>query len=156
MLPEHGIVHHEVALVVCGVEPGEIVVEASAGGDDDVDHVVLDHVDDDPAGSGGHDACREGEDLEAALLLDHLLGDVGRIGELLCGETSGFAHLGQEIVDGHSLGCFDVFHCDFLERLAFGFAFGCHFVTEFASPTTLIRVSRGRVPYMSIPTYPWR
>ena len=96
------------------------MVEGSAGGDDDIYHVVPDHVDDDTAGSGGHDACGEGQDLEAPLLLDHGSGDVRRIRELLCGESSGASHGLEHLVDGHSLLDLDVFNCDQFEFLFIG------------------------------------
>ena len=108
LVPEHGVVHHEVALVVVGEGPGQVVVQGTAGGDDQVDHVVLDHVDDDTAGTGRHDACGEGQDPEAALLLDHRLGDVGGVRQLLGGESARAAHGLEHLVDSHSLRYFDV------------------------------------------------
>ena len=115
LLPQHGIVHLEVALVVGGEGPGEVVVQGPAGGDDEVDHVVLDHVDDDAAGSSGHDAGREGQDLEAVLVLDHGLGDVGGVRQLLGGESSGASHGLEHLLDGHSLLHFDVLNGDQFE-----------------------------------------
>ena len=120
LVPEHGVVHHEVALVVVCECPGQVVVEGSAGGDDDIDHVVPDHVHDDSAGSGGHDACGEGQDLEATLLLDHGCGDVCCIGQFLGGESSRTSHGLEHLVDGHSLFDLDVFNCDQFEFLFAG------------------------------------
>ena len=115
LVPQLGVVHVEVALVVGGEGPGEVVVQGSAGRYDEVDHVVLDHVDYDSAGSGRHYAGGEREDLEAPLLLDHGLGDVGGIGELLGGESAGASHSAKHLVDGHAFGNFDVLNRNKLE-----------------------------------------
>ena len=112
---DHELAEFGVACAVLVLVAGDVVVEAEgfeevliddvgAGGDDGVDHVVADEVDEDLLEAGGDEGAGEAEDDAAVGVAEHHVVDVGGAG----GITRGVGHVGHRVDDRDDVVLLDV------------------------------------------------
>ena len=112
---DHQLAEVGVARAVLVLVAGDVVVEAEgleevlvddvgAGGDDGVDHVVADEVDEDLLEAGGDERAGEAEDDAAVGVAEHHVVDVGGA----VGVTRGVGHVGHGVDQGHDVVLLDV------------------------------------------------
>ena len=112
---DHQLAEVGVACAVLVLVAGDVVVEAEgleevlvddvgAGGDDGVDHVVADEVDEDLLQAGGDEGAGEAEDDAAVGVAEHHVVDVGGAG----GVTRGVGHVVHGVDQGDDVVLLDV------------------------------------------------
>ena len=134
---DHELAEVGVACAVLVLVAGDVVVEAEgleevlvddvgAGGDDGVDHVVADEVDEDLLQAGGDEGAGEAEDDAAVGVAEHHVVDVGGAG----GVTRGVGHVGHGVDEGDDVVLLDV---EVLDGAGEEFFFGRHGSTRIST-----------------------
>ena len=112
---DHQLAEFGVACAVLVLIAGDVVVEAEgleevlvddvgAGGDDGIDHVVADEVDEDLLQAGGDEGAGEAEDDAAIGVAEHHVVDIGGAG----GVTRGVGHVRHCVDDRNDIVLLDV------------------------------------------------
>jgi hypothetical protein len=107
---QFGVTHHEAAFVVVFPAARHVMVQSAASGDYDVNKFAFNQFFDDAAGACGDYVCGEGEELDTALLFNHVLQNAYASCELARRETPRSLHLVDKLVYAHVFGDLVIFN----------------------------------------------